>query len=449
MTLSSYLEETALPVLFRDGMRVAQTEQQKDMLLLSLITAAGYALPKTFVRHGLPAHKYYPNLMTVVLAPPASGKGIMNLSRRLLQPIHDEKRRLTQEAAMAAALAGSDEPVPEQMAMLPANASCNAFLHLLNDNDGRAIMIETEMDVLSGTWRRDYGNYSAAFRQAFEHETISKARKLKGELLTEVNNPQLSVLLSGTPAQLYPLLVSRENGLASRLLCYTVDQIVPFREEAILKHGEKRADEGEAIFSRLSDELYAIYHWLNDQERECEWRLTDAQADEMRGRFLDGCRLLEEQMQLPLSFDSVIKRLPVTLLRIGMILSMVRYWEEHVQPHLGEKTLPEVPAELVCSDADFEVLMSFMSVLVYHAMTVHALLPGEDDLLRAASADESESAPDALLASLPKQFGRKEAVIEGEKMGLGSRAVEKRLKNWEDEKLILRISRGHYCKTEN
>ena len=88
--------------------------------------------------------------------------------------------------------------------------------------------------------------------------------------------------------------------------------------------------------------------------------------------------------------------------------------------------------------------MSFMSVMVYHAMTVHALLPGEDDLLRAAAADDC--APDALLASLPKQFGRKEAVLEGEKMGLSSRTVDRKLSLLLEGKQIVRISAGHFQK---
>lgn len=87
MYLTTQLTNSDLPRLLRDGTAVAQVPSQADMLLLSLLTTAGYAMPHYYMRSGKPARRYEPSLMTLVVAPPASGKGIMTLSRRLLQPL--------------------------------------------------------------------------------------------------------------------------------------------------------------------------------------------------------------------------------------------------------------------------------------------------------------------------------------------------------------------------
>ena len=98
----------------------------------------------------------------------------------------------------------------------------------------------------------------------------------------------------------------------------------------------------------------------------------------------------------------------------------------------------------MCSDADFAFLLELTYVLLAHAMTVHDMLPSEEDF--AQEDDEQATAADELLEALPKQFGRAEAVAEGEKMGLGSRTVDRRIKQWVGKKQIVRLSAGHFMK---
>lgn len=90
-------------------------------------------------------------------------------------------------------------------------------------------------------------------------------------------------------------------------------------------------------------------------------------------------------------------------------------------------------------------MMQFAAVLLYHAMTVHAMLPGEEDLTLPANDEKA----DELLDTLPKQFTRAEALAEGKKKGLKPRTMEERLQQWVTKKNIIRISKGHYCKVEN
>lgn len=435
MKIISTIHPDSLPRFFQDALLAARTPAQADMLFLSLLTASGYAMPNYYMRHGIPPKRYLPSLMTLVVAPPASGKGIINLCRQLIRPIHD---------SIAASATDDFHPC----AFIPANSSSNAFLQLLLDSSGRGLMIETEMDVLSQIWSKDYGNYSAAFRQAFEHETISKARKTRGEELLEVDHPALSVLLSGTINQLAPMLQSRENGLASRFLGYTVSDLIPFDEAAILDHSESVNDSVDDTYARLAEQTKAMYDWLSLATTDCEWQLTPKQSNDLRGWFHDGYLLTLGQMQMPLSFDPVMKRMPVTIQRIGMILSMVRYFEEKVYPALLRGEQPALPEKLICSNADFLTIMQMLDVLLFHALELHWMLPAEEQLY-ADLADEPTSADDPaaeLLQRLPRQFTTAEAVQQGDALGYSSRKTERILLRWCEQKFVCRISKGVYLK---
>ncbi|MBO4621509.1 MAG: DUF3987 domain-containing protein, partial [Paludibacteraceae bacterium] len=210
--LTTELEPGQLPEFLEKAISVADEPTQQDMLLLGTLTTASFAMPHIRILHGKPQHSYYPNLMSLVVAPPAAGKGVLNYMHRLVAPIQSELN------------------LQGKTAVIPANSSSAAFLDLLAMNQGAGLMIETEMDTLSQIWKNDFGNYSHLFRQAFEHETIRRARKAGAQALnyTEIPSPRLSAILSGTPNQLRPLLVNRENGLASRFLPYMVEEIIPF-----------------------------------------------------------------------------------------------------------------------------------------------------------------------------------------------------------------------------
>jgi len=447
MYLSTQIPASDLPKLLRDGASAAQAPSQCDMLLLSLLTVSGYAMPHYFMRSGKPARQYRPGLMTAVIAPPASGKGIMNLSRRLLHPLHERMRQQTDELLTQASSREEQERVPQRMVFIPGNSSSNALLQILRDNEGRGCILETEMDVITQIWRHDYGNYSTLLRQAFEHETISKARKTKADAYLEVEHPCVNILLSGTLGQLQPLLESRENGLASRLLCYMVSDLIPFDETTIIKHDEEQTNQADAVYARLAKQTTRMYDWLMEQDGECEWRLHPEQAEALRDSIGGNYEATLGGLQMPTTFDPIIKRLSVSVQRIGMILSMLRYFEETVLPRLedGEKVaLPEV---LECDERDFRTMLVFSDVLTEHAIGVHALLPASETEFIAIPAEGQAEAAMRLLNALPEQFATKDAVEEGKSADISERSVRNYIKWLLDNKQIKKIGHGKYIKT--
>jgi len=81
------IHEGQLPKFLENAVKVSDMPQQQDMLLLSTLTACSWALPNIRLLHDKGSKVYYPNLMTMVVAPPASGKGAMANARRLIEPI--------------------------------------------------------------------------------------------------------------------------------------------------------------------------------------------------------------------------------------------------------------------------------------------------------------------------------------------------------------------------
>ena len=88
--ITSHLRQGQLPWQVEKAISIAPEGEMRDMLLLSLLTNYAYALPAMRMYHGFPHHVYGPELMTMVLAPAASGKGIMNYAKQLLQGIENE-----------------------------------------------------------------------------------------------------------------------------------------------------------------------------------------------------------------------------------------------------------------------------------------------------------------------------------------------------------------------
>jgi len=432
---STEIDKVDLPLLFLRGSQLTDQPAQQDMLQLALLTAVSYALPCCVIEHGVPSHTYHPNLMSLVLAPPASGKGIMNLARRILRTIQSDKRSEYDRLALVFALQGLE--APEKTAFIPGNSSAAAFFKILNDNDGQGIMLETEMDVISAAWKHDYANYSYAFRQAYEHETISKSRKKAGEEFLEIKDPQLSVLLSGTYNQLLPLIQSRENGLASRFLCYVVDDVVPFDSRAIHHPDDQSMSNANDLLDQMDDEVAAIYHWLSHQDHDCVFCLTGEQAGQMRYLFDDNYKFAFDSVEMPVEFDPVIKRHAVNMLRIGCILTIVRWWEEQSR-QLGANYDGELPTSITCDEHSFRVMIAMAEILLIHAGKMLLMLPdvsGETIVF-----DHNQE----LLSHVGERFTTAEILAAGKQLGIHSRKVERMLKEMVEQKIVCKISRGEY-----
>ena len=408
--ITTHFRQGQLPWQVEQAISIAPEGEMRDMLLLSVLTNCAYALPAMRMYHGFPHHVYGPELMTMVLAPAASGKGIMNYGKRLLQSIEDEQG---------------------EFIYLPANTSSAALMSYLRMLKGRGIMMATEIDTLSKALSSTTGGFSDTLRCMFEHETISKLRKGQEEFI-EIPDPHFNVLISGTYNQLKPLIKSRENGLMSRFACYVVKQTQDFDDRVWLDAEEDAVPQEVVLYAQLAKEISQRYAWMKKAKHSCYFYLTDAQRKSITRMF----RGMYETLRPAFGneFDSILKRMPVIMKRIGMIFTGFRL-------DMNEP----LPERVVCSEDDFETLLLIGHKLLLHSAMMYQMLPTSKD---ATPGEIGQNlVQKQFFQMLPTDFTKQDAVKTAEVLGVNVRTMEDWLEKMIKHARIERVMKGQYHKT--
>lgn len=357
-----------LPNFLKKIIDVAESKEERDILLLASIVCISSVLPNIYgIYHN---KKTYPNLFLFVAAKASAGKGRLVHCRQLLQPVHTElreeakklKKVYDQELAHFNKTkkdnpdAVKPVPPPELMLFIPANNSATGFFQLLNDNGGKGMIFETEGDTIAGAFKSDYGNYSDGFRKAFHHETISYYRRTDREYV-DIESPRLSTLLTGTPRQIFSLIPDAENGLFSRFMFYTMD-IKPVWADVF--DGNNSADLDE-YFKDLGLELFQLHKELK-KSNKIKITLSQEQRQTFKETF---DRLQQKYIRLEADeFAGTVRRMGIIAFRIMMVFSALRILET------GDFSL-----EMIVEQQDFENAIKIVHVLLNHATHVFSQLP--------------------------------------------------------------------------
>jgi len=401
--ISTHLNEAELPAIIRPVLSLAQSPAERDMLLLSLITAAGSCMPNLYCRYGIAAKRYYPNLQLFIVGSAACGKGIANLALELVKPVH--------------------EVMP---LIIPGDATYPAFYQTLARQHGRGYIHESEGSVITDIWRSSTANYNTALRKAAEHEAISRARCKEASV---IENPQLSMVLTGTFSQYHALVPSIENGYFSRLLTLIVDDVQPFSGRYV-----QPAESSQNIISTAAEQLYHLYEsfW---KARPREFRLTDEQRARL-GHHLETAyptliRLLGED------FHSVVLRMAVQIERIAMILTALRLNEEKCQ-------MSNVKSQIICSPVDYAIAELIGNKLLLHMAQAYQMIKGTEKI--AAPVIKPLDQKQILLSLLPEEFGHAILVKEAYAQGIPSRTAERWNENWQQQGIVYRVKHDCYKK---
>lgn len=401
------------------------TPCQRDILLLTALSTLGGCMGR-LVRIGYKGTYFYPCMQLSVTAPPASGKGVMQLVRLLAENVHKEIFRQTLEAEKAyekeiyristLGKARAEVEIPEKpkkkMLLIPGNNSGTGILQLLMDSGGVGIIFEAEADTIVTAIQSEYGKWSDLLRNAFDHQRLAYNRRGNGGEYREIEESLLTVVLSGTPEQIKQLIPSAENGLFSRNLFYFLisqphweDQFGPCMEDL------------RSQFNRMGQE------WKEELKRLKQLGQFTLQLTlEQKNRFNAFYSQLNERAQVVNGYDMVsyVRRLAVNQLRMMEVVALQRMEDELPQGDLSRlKKLPHcepagtvndenrkdgvIPSwNLTMTDDDFNAVLSMAEPLYEHAAHVLSFLPHEDMKRR------SNSEKDRLFAHLPHPFTRKD-----------------------------------------
>jgi hypothetical protein len=396
--------------------------REKDIILISSLGVLSSCLPN--IKGFYDGDEIFANLYILIIAPAASGKGVMNYSRLIIEPIHNKileasKSKLLEcENEKKRNKEKKNEICPNiKIKILPANVSTAEMYSFLSSSKHGLLIMESEADTLSNMLNNDWSNYSDVLRKAFHHEPISISRKIE-KIFEEVNQPKLSMVISGTPNQLKPLIKSKDNGLYSRFIIYSFDEIAEFKNVFAIKSKDNRIP-----FENLSKEILYLYGQLAELKNPIEFQFTENQIK----RFLKRFKFIREDVinNHTASFLSNLNRHGLIMFRICMIFSALR--------HKNEITTKVV---LVCNNRDFLNALSLTAILLRHSQFTYNTI--ETGIL---SVQDEE-----ILDQLGTPFSRKDTIIIGEKMGVPIRTIDDKLVQFQNKKLIKKIKKGVFIK---
>lgn len=366
-----------LPELLRVGcLRLTNSFEQEAYLMSAIGSISGILPNVQGMYHG---RLVRPNLFIFVVAKFGTGKGVLNFAKLLGQAIHDAKKAeaeiarndyhsqsLQYDKDLAVYMkdktgnhAVPEKPVPpnQKLLFIPANNSKSGFFELLFANNGKGIIFETEADTICDAMRQEYGDYSDGLRRAFQHEPISFYRRAGKEFI-EIENPALSVVLSGTKDQLLRLFPSIENGLLSRFIFYELLGTGEFHDP----FDDTKADYLN-FFEMLGLSASELYKVLQALEQPLEVILTSKQ----RARFVELFQEWKTEIREHVSedLDGSVNRLGLICFRLAMIFTVLRVFER-------KEPFRQV---VICEDMDFENAIALTAIIKHHALKVYYMLP--------------------------------------------------------------------------
>jgi len=436
---------------------------QHDIMLLGALTALGACMSR-YVRCLYGGKYHHPSLQCFVVAPSASGKGILSYIRLLVEPIHDEIRTevATQMKAYKKEKAAYDamgkerskmeapQMPPNRMFLISGNNTGTGILQNIMDSDGTGLICEAEADTLSTAIGSDHGHWSDTLRKAFDHDRLSYNRRTDQEY-REVKKRYLSVLISGTPSQVQTFIPTAEDGSYSRQMYYYMCGISKWISQ-FMDNGV----DWEEIFTAMGLEWKGKLSEIKAHGIHT-LQLTDEQKEEFDTVFSG----LFERSSVANGREmySFVARLAVNLCRIMSEVAVLRALES---PHPYDfKTSPsspftpdkEIPADnckdgiitrwdVSISQEDFHAVLSLTEALYCHATHILSFLPSTEVSHR-CNADR-----DYLFQKLGNEFTRTQLLEEAVAMGIKENTALTWLKRLTKYgKLVSVDGKGSYART--
>lgn len=413
------------PSPLRETLAAADRKEQRDALLLGAFTVIGATLGD-HVRALYGKKWIYPSMQTFIVAPPASGKGILAFLRAFGTPRHRElrdeyERKMREYMAAVRARRGADDgttvyEMPEKpknkMFFIAGNNTGTGILQNLIDSDGEGLIFEPEADTVSSAIKGDYGHWSDTLRKAFDHDTLSFNRRTDNEY-RETTSTKLAVLLSGTPAQVGKLIPSAENGLFSRQIFY----YMPSSDEWIDQFARKDENTQE-LFEKLGEQWGLTAK--NIRQSLFSLSLSTEQRNDFNNLF---ARMLTYTTAATGNeMSGTVMRLAVNILRMMSVTAALEALEgkNNAFPDngtlfpitAGKNVIPPGNYILTIPPHDFDAVLALAEPLKAHAAHVLSLLP-QTVVKRRTLSDKA-----ALLESMGSTFTRQQFIEEARKKGI-------------------------------
>jgi hypothetical protein len=410
---SLYLQ---MPQIIRDGAMAFTELRERDVFLTGALGILSGCLPG--VKGIYAGQEVFPNLFSFIVAPAASGKGALKFAKMLADEYHNAVLKTSREAETCYKQELSEykqkisnkkrgnattEEAPTtpifKVVFIPANTSYAKILTHLEQNEGSGIICETEADTLGNVFKQEWGSYSDLLRKTFHNERVSSSKKINNEFI-EVNNPHMSVALSGTPNQVTGLIASAEDGLFSRFLFYIFKVEQKWKDVSPNNHKINLTEH----FKNLSCQVLEMVTFLQNGETEIhltfdQWELLNRECE----KWLDDITMFTAE-----EAGSTVKRLGLIIYRIAVLFTAMRKFENG-----------EVANQIYCSNDDFTVAVRLAETYLHHSILMFNNLPKQAESNQFKIGDSKRN----FIEALPQEFTTKEATGIGEEYYLSYSTV--------------------------
>lgn len=361
-----------LPSPFKQIGSCFDKPRKRDMALISVLVIQSAVNKKLQTLYGDTFKGT--QLFGYILGNPAMGKGLVSMFRQTGEKVHDELLAKYNEAleeynskmefydsdkeAYKKAYPDEVKPVkpPKKCLFLPANTSKTKLASALFQNDGNALIYESEADTLQNANKSDFGGFSDILRKGTEGEPISVDRVYFNEQSIDIKKSNISVLLTSTLNQLFRLLPNSDDGLKSRILFY----LLPANTKYESQQSSKNFDKINKMLNEISELFLEIHKWEESLEDQIIFSFTEIQKQKIDELFSSLDEAVEEKEQYVLK--SSLFRLAPMFYKLAMLISFVRVFREN-------KNF----TKLVCSDIDFQIVYGIITKLVHHLQLLEYL----------------------------------------------------------------------------
>lgn len=426
-----------LPEQLQSVQSALKTQREKDVFTTGLLTLLSGCMPNvTGIYDNSLCHA---NLYSFVVAPPASGKSVLNTCRKIMQPLHNQliaeseanlktyrKNLAAYESAKVLGKVGTypTKPAYKQL-YVPANSTAHTLFQHLSDNNGQGIIFENEADSLGYLLRNDDDTYANIIKNSFHNETISYCRKRTDETVF-IDEPAMAMILSGTPQQVVPVMRTLEDGMYSRFAIYH------YNDTSTWKNVQPSSDYSAAAWIKQHNN-----EWLQMgetlQKLHLNFNLTNKQWDTLNTTFskqLEAFKNTDDE-----NFTASIKRMGIITYKLAMVLSVMQVY-----------TAIENNTELICTDHCFQTALELGECYLTHA----ALLYDQISDIKKASIAPVLDRRLQFYNALPQQFDRKEAMALLKQIGLNisERTADSYLQRFVSDQLLGKQANGQYIKLQ-
>ena len=354
-------------------------------------------------------------------------------------------------------------PEPEQpqlkMLLIAGDNTGTGIQENLMDSGGVGLICETEADTVSTAIGGDHGHWSDLLRKCFDHDRLAYNRRTNHEY-RECNVTFLCVLLSGTPAQIKPLIPSAENGLFSRQLFYYMPAIEEWEDQ----FNEADTDY-DSRFLEWGAQWKEVLNAITASVSNINMKLTHEQKEIFNFHFARvfgrASAIHGNQMK------SAVTRIAINIFRIISIIALLRSLESllpggersgepqenivrtllncpgltpsaHIpQENIADGIVPQF--NLSIRTDDFYAVLALVEPLYRHACHILSLLPAGTP-----TAPSANMTPETLFDCLPLRFTRNEAIDKGEQVGVPAGSVDSLLKRMTERGQLVKVGRGEY-----